>query len=368
MFRGGFTPSVAITVLSPRAGLVLNRDARVTWHGAQVGKVSRIDTQPGGGAALRLAMDPSQLDLIPANVSVEIASTTIFGAKHIELVAPPQPSRQRLRAGQVVDARHIMVEVNTVFERLTAVLSAIEPEKLNATLSALAAAANGRGHQIGEMLHDLDQALATLDPSIPALRHDLAVSPQALRAYADSAPDLITTLDNTTRISQTIVEEQNNLDALLISTIGLADVGNTVLGDNRHPLTKVLRLLVPTTDLTNQYNAALNCGIAGLVPLAKAPPRPDPGAPVLASFSWAQERYRYPGDLPKVAAKGGPQCTGLPVVPFESRMQWVVADIGTNPWKYGNQGIVLNSDALKQFLFGPVEGPPRNSAQIGQPG
>jgi hypothetical protein len=49
-------------------------------------------------------------------------------------------------------------------------------------------------------------------------------------------------------------------------------------------------------------------------------------------------------------------------------MQWVVTDIGTNPWAYGNPGIVLNSDALKKYLFGPIDGPPRNTFQVGQPG
>jgi virulence factor Mce-like protein len=368
MFRGGFTPAVAVTVLSPRAGLVMNPDAKVTWYGAQVGKVASIAQLPDGGAALHLAMDPAQLHLIPANVSVDIASTTIFGAKQVALVPPPRPVPQRLRAGQVLDTKHVMVEINTIFEQLTSVLSTIEPDKLNATLTALATAANGRGNKIGETLVDLNRFLATLDPSLPALSHDLQVAPQVLNAYADAAPDLLTTADNVTRISQSIVEEQENLDTLLVSTIGLADIGTQVLGDNRQGLTDVLHLLIPTTDLSNEYSPALNCGIAGLIPLAKAPPRPDPGAPSLVSLSWSQDRYRYPGDLPKVAAKGGPQCTGLPLVPFEGRMQWVVADIGTNPWKYGNQGVVLNSDALKQFLFGPVEGPPRNSAQIGQPG
>ena len=36
--------------------------------------------------------------------------------------------------------------------------------------------------------------------------------------------------------------------------------------------------------------------------------------------------------------------------------------------QYGNQGILLNSDGLKQMLFGPLDGPPRNSLQIGMPG
>lgn len=88
-----------------------------------------------------------------------------------------------------------------------------------------------------------------------------------------------------------------------------------------------------------------------------------------AGFTWGKERFRYPGDLPKVAATGGPQCVaGLPNVPYEARPPFVVADVGWNPGKYGNQGLLVNSDALKNMLFGPLDGPPRNTAQVGQPG
>jgi hypothetical protein len=55
-------------------------------------------------------------------------------------------------------------------------------------------------------------------------------------------------------------------------------------------------------------------------------------------------------------------------VPYSKRAPYVVTDVGANPWQYGNQGILLNSDALKQWLFGPIAGPPRNTAQIGMPG
>ncbi len=59
---------------------------------------------------------------------------------------------------------------------------------------------------------------------------------------------------------------------------------------------------------------------------------------------------------------------GLPYLGFGNKAKYLVTDTGVNPWQYGNQGIVLNSDGLKQLLFGPLEGPPRNTAQIGQPG
>jgi virulence factor Mce-like protein len=368
LFRGDFTTTVPITVLSPRAGLVMNPDAKVKLNGAVVGKVASIESLPDGQAALHLAITPSWLHLIPANVGVDVTSSTVFGAKFVQLTPPADPSPHPLHAGQTLAGKHVTVEINTVFQRLTAVLSTIEPAKLNETLGALASAFNGRGHEIGQTFSDLDALLAKLNSSRPALTHDLAVTPAALNAYADAAPDLVTAVDNSTRFSQTIVAEQRNLDALLISTIGLADIGNQVLADNRHRLTDVVHMLLPTTDLLNQYHQALWCGISGLSYWWKQGISNNPGITLLIGLAIGAERYRYPGDLPRVAAKGGPQCTDLPVLPFQGHAPFVVADVGSNPFAYGNQGLLWNSDLIKQWLFGPLDGPPRNTAQIGQPG
>ena len=183
-------------------------------------------------------------------------------------------------------------------------------------------------------------------------------------------PTSSSTVENTTQLSNTIVDEQQNLDEFLVSSIGLADIGNDVVGGNRQALTDVLHLLVPTTDLLNRYHDALRCGIGGLVPFTHGTPLPYPGIVVSAGLTLGVERYRYPADLPKVAAKGGPYCKelGLPDVQPEVRPPFVVADVGSNPVQYGNQGILLNSDGLKNWLFGPIDGPPRNTAQIGMPG
>ena len=368
LFQDSFTKTVPVTVISDRAGLVMNPEAKVKLNGAQVGKVASIDSLPGGKAALHLAIDPKMVDIIPANVGADITSSTVFGSKFVDLVPPAEPSVQPIRQDQVIDGKHVTVEINTVFQQLVSVLSEIEPAKLNQTLGALSKGFNGRGQKFGQSLVDLDSALATLNPSLDTLNHEIAVAPRVFDAYADASSDLVATVDNASKLSDTIVDENENLDTLLVSAIGLADVGTEVLSENKDPLTTVLHLLVPTTDLLNQYSPALNCGIAGLVPLALGPGSAQPGVMLLQSFFLGRERYRYPQDLPKVAAKGGPQCTDLPKVPFEKSAPFVVADIGTNQAQYGNQGILLNSDALKQALFGPIDGPPRNTAQIGQPG
>ena len=368
LFRGSFTKTIPVTLISDRAGLVMNPDAKVKMRGVQVGKVGSIESRPDGRAALHLEIDPGALHLIPANVSADIASSTVFGAKFVDLVPPPDPSDKIMYAGQTLDGEHVTVEINTVFQQLTQVLAKIDPAKLNETLGAISKAFAGRGDKMGQTLTDFNTVLAKLEPSLPSLGRDIELTAPVANAYADAAPDLVQTVAHATTISDSIVAEQQNLDTFLVSMIGLADAGNDVVGSNRAALSKTLELLVPTTDLLDEYAPGLNCALGGMAVLSKQPPARDPGVAVNVAFTLGIERYRYPGNLPKVAAKGGPQCMGLPNIGFGNRAKYLVTDTGANPFQYGNQGILLNSDGLKQLLFGPLEGPPRNTAQIGQPG
>ncbi|KDF01300.1 MCE-family protein [Mycolicibacterium aromaticivorans JS19b1 = JCM 16368] len=368
LFRGDFTKTVPVTVISDRAGLVMNPDARVKMRGVQVGKVESIESRADGTAALHLAMDPAELRKIPSNVVADIASTTVFGAKYVNFEPPTDPSPKPMYAGQVLQGQHVTVEINTVFQQLNQVLNKIDPTQLNATLGALSKAFAGRGKQFGQTVADFDQLLAKLEPSLPNMAKDIELTAPVAAAYADAAPDLVKTVQNTNRISQSIVDEQQNLDTFLVNMIGLADQGNEVLGTNQPALSKVLHLLTPTTALFNEYAPVIPCTLKAMDWIRLSPPLPDPGVAVAVAFTLGIDRYRYPSNLPKVAATGGPQCMGLPYLGFGNKAKYLVTDTGVNPWQYGNQGIVLNSDGLKQLLFGPLEGPPRNTAQIGQPG
>ncbi len=367
-FRGDvFADTVPITVVAERAGLVMNPDAKVKMRDVEVGRVASIEERADGTAAIHLALDRKQARAIPANVGVDIAASTVFGAKYVDLIPPDVSSPRPVQAGQIVTAEHVTVEVNTLFQQLTEVIASLEPTKLNTTLGALASGLNGRGEKLGRTITDFDAVLGDLDPSLPAMSQDISNSSVVLRTLGDSAPDVTRILTNSSRLSNTVVDQQANLDRFLLSSIGIADAGNDVVGGNRQALTDTLGLLVPTTSLLERYSPALYCLLSGLAPLVDAPPLRLPGAEVSTGFTWGVERYRYPQDLPKVAAKGGPQCTGFPVQ-FEGRVPYLVADTGTNPYRYDNPGIILNADGIKRLLFGDFDGPPRNSMQIGQPG
>ena len=66
LFRGSFTETVPVTVISDRAGLVMNPDAKVKMRGVQVGKVTSIEQRadghggpsPGDGSAANCTSFP----------------------------------------------------------------------------------------------------------------------------------------------------------------------------------------------------------------------------------------------------------------------------------------------------------------------
>jgi virulence factor Mce-like protein len=367
-FNGKFTKTDSVIVQTDRAGLLMDTGAKVKLNGAQIGKVSAVRETSDGRAELQLAIDPARMNLVPQNAVVDIGANTVFGAKSVEFTAPADPAPQHLQPGQVLESQHVTVEVNTMFADLSSLLAHIDPAKLNETLGAVSTAFGGRGESFGRSLTDFDEFLTKFEPSLPALSHELQTLPDVATAYADAAPDLVDILNNASRISQTLVEKQTALDRFLVSSTGLAEIGQDVIGANADPLARLMHLMVPTTDLTNEYHEALTCALTGMISFAFKPPAPVPGVYDAGALVLGIDRYRYPQDLPKVAAKGGPQCKGQLPFQFNYFPPKVIADTGTNPTRYGNQGIVLNSDALKKWLFGPIDGPPRNSAQWGMPG
>ena len=66
----------------------------------EVGRVASTEAPPSGHTMLNLAIDTSQLHLIPANVLAKITKPTA-----VQLIVPALPSPQRLKPGAVVEAQ-----------------------------------------------------------------------------------------------------------------------------------------------------------------------------------------------------------------------------------------------------------------------
>lgn len=338
---------------APRSGLVLDPDAKVKVRGVEIGRVAEINLRDDG-AQILLEVDPEQLKLVPSNAGVDIRSTTVFGAKYVNFVVPEQPSSSSLKPGSTVAATSVTVEFNTLFQHLSDVLAQVEPEKLNATLTALGTALQGRGDKFGDLLVRSDRYLRELNPYLPTLQQDLDKTAQVTDIYADASGALLRTVDNATVTAKTLSELQAELDNVLVNVIGLSDTTGSVLRENEANLVTALDLLRPTTSLLFEYAPALSCIIDGLGPLMPLAEEVFggilPGVGMNASLMPGSKPYTYPKDLPKVNATGGPHCEGVVTRAPDSHSNYVVTDTSEGgPYTPTTAPLALNDKAPKIF-------------------
>lgn len=360
MFNGAFARGLSVTVAADRAGLLMNTGADVKIRNVVVGKVQRISISADGGAELALDLEPEMVGAIPANVTAALESSTIFGPKSVRLVLPDQPTADSISEGAVIERATLPTELNTVFENLDSVLTSIQPAKLNATLGALATALEGRGDELGRLAVELDAYLGGFNPSLPALQRDLAATGPVLETYADVSPDVLRLLENLTVTSDTVVQERHALDTLLAEFTGLSDTSREVLADNEVNLVTALDLLQPTAALLAEYAPVLPCFLQGTAEVNERMERANggnrPGLSMLSTFLPGQEPYKYPRDLPRVAADNPPDCHGLPEFVDDDPVaaDHVQFDDGSTSFAPGStDDLEVGRPPLALLLFGP---------------
>lgn len=319
-FAGTLKSYVPVTLMSPRSGLVMESGAKVTMRGVPVGRVGGID---GGRDPVRLKLElfPGQVAAIPANVTAQIRASTVFGAKYVDLIYPENPSEQHISAGAVLTSHNVTTEVNTVFQNLVDVLHQIEPTKLNAVLTATADAVRGRGEQMGQAIGAADRVLAAINPRMTVVRQDWRSFSRTADAYSAAAPDILSSLDAGSTTSATITSHSDELNALLLNAIGLSDAGIDLLVPSRDNMVRAVNTLEPTADLLFEYNPVYTCLLTGAkwyLDNAGYEIAGGNGRTILLddTLLFGDDPYRFPENLPIVAAKGGPGgkpgCGSLP--------------------------------------------------------
>src|SRR5580693_9828265 len=126
-YTAAFASIDNVTVSAPRAGLVMEKGAKVKYRGIQIGTVEDI-SYGNDQARLTLAISSDEMGFIPSNATVHIAGNTIFGAKSVEFIPPQTPSPTSLRPDAHVEASAVSLEVNTLFQSLINLLHKIDPE------------------------------------------------------------------------------------------------------------------------------------------------------------------------------------------------------------------------------------------------
>ena len=339
-YKGDFTTKTKLTMLSDRAGLVMDPGAKVSYNGVQIGRVSQIDEiERDGKPAVKFTLEvyPKYLRLIPANVDARIVATTLFGEKYVSMTAPKNPLPQRITPQNVIDARSVTTEINTLFQTITSIADKVDPVKVNLTLSAAAQALSGLGDKFGQSIINGSAALDEVNPRMPTIRHDIQQLAALGDTYADASPDLFNFLNNAATTAHTIHAQEKDLDRALLSAAGFGATGADIFNRGGPYLARGAADLVPTAQLLDTYSPEIFCAIRNLhdvepkVVAATSPYSlkvrgevlgglgfalnlPTTGitlatgglAAIAGLIGGAPNPYTYPENLPRVNAHGGP--------------------------------------------------------------
>ena len=266
-YNGDFTDKTKLTMLSDRAGLVMDPGSKVTYNGVQIGRVDKVDEiERDGKPAVKFSLDvyPKYLHLIPANVDARIVATTVFGEKYVSMTAPENPLPQRITPSNVIDARSVTTEINTLFETITSIAEKVDPVKVNLTLSAAAQALSGLGDKFGQSIINGSAALDEVNPRMPIIRHDIQQLATLSDTYADAAPDLVNFLNNAATTAHTIHAQEKDLDRALLAAAGFGATGADIFNRGGPYLARGAKDLVPTAQLLDTYSPELVCTLRNL--------------------------------------------------------------------------------------------------------
>ncbi len=314
-FRGDFTDKTELTLLSSRAGLVVEPGAKVTYNGVEIGRVGRIGTVDVDGitkARLSLDVDPDYIEFIPANVVAEIQATTVFGNKYVSFSSPDDPTAERISSSHVIDESSVSTEFNTLFETVMALAEQVDPIKLNRTLTATAEALTGLGDRFGESLTNGNTIIDDLNARMPQIREDTGLVADLVDVYADASPDLWEGVENAVTTARTFNEHRADIDAALMGALGFADSAADSFDRGGPYFVRAAADLLTTSKLFDYYSPQLFCTFRNFAEIQERVAKTIGGngyslATSSGTFAGAGNPYIYPDNLPRVNASGGPE-------------------------------------------------------------
>lgn len=330
VYNKTFTSVVPVRLQADRIGHQLVVPADVKLRGIIVGQVTGVHSN-GDRAVLDLALEPSKVDLIPANVQARILPKTLFGEKFVDLVIPAAPSPSHLAAHDVIglDRSSTAIEAEQVFNDLVPLLATLHPVELNMTLSNLADALRGRGNELGDNLARTDTYFAQANPDLPNFEADISGLADLATNLDAATPDLLATARQFSANARTLVAKADVYRSFLLGTQGFANTATAFLTANAANLVSLAKVSVPQLALLAQYSPEYPCLLEGLTkiePVLGQTFKPVAGRTSVPALHIDLQvinqpnGYTYPADKPDYTLGSnptfaGPHCYGLPNAP-----------------------------------------------------
>jgi virulence factor Mce-like protein len=250
-------------------------------------------------------------------VTARLLPKTLFGERFVDLVSP---EAGRAGVGHIVagatigqDRTSVAIELEKVFADLLPLLRTVRPERLAATLDALASALEGRGTRLGQNLVLVDSYFKALNPKLPVIQADISGLADLASTYAVAAPALVRAATNLITTNTTIVQRQGAWAGFLAGTAGFANTTSDFLDANGERIIQVGRVQRPTVAVFAKYSPEYPCLAAALTNWIPRIDNAWRGDIFHLTIETSPQRPGYhPGEEPRWGDSRGPTCYGLP--------------------------------------------------------
>jgi phospholipid/cholesterol/gamma-HCH transport system substrate-binding protein len=318
IYNKDFTSFVTVTIRTDSVGSALQAGSDVKVRGVLIGSVKSISTD-GSGAEVHVRLNPAQAHSLPANMTAQLLPKTLFGERYVDLDFPSVASAQHLRSGDVIEQNRSAsaIELERLFGDLLPVLQAVQPQKLDATLSEIASALRGRGEQIAATLKTVSGYLHALAPAVPTLTHDIDDFAIAAKAYSTAAPEIVTALNGLTTLGQTLVHNREEFSNLLTQVTSTSHTIGGFIDPNSNTIIALSDDSLPSLQILAKYASEFPClskALVDYIPRANAAfgvGTSQPGAHVILHVVPASSKYRAGIDTPSYDSTASARCPAL---------------------------------------------------------
>ena len=215
-YLGAVTSDHRAEVRLVTVGDSLGIGSDVKFRGLRVGRVLAVT--PGEHPTADVLITDRYVDEIPGDVEARLLPSTLFGSEYVDLVAPAHAtSAASLRDTTVIpaDTSAQTLRLMDTLASTQRLLVAVDPGRLDAAVSAVADALDGRGDDLSRFLADSADLMDRWKVQQPAFFQDVSMLSTDLDTLGDVEPELVSTVLDSVPLARTVAQHERELATML---------------------------------------------------------------------------------------------------------------------------------------------------------
>jgi phospholipid/cholesterol/gamma-HCH transport system substrate-binding protein len=255
----GYGQMSASTTLPQTGGLGAN--ARVTYRGIEVGKVTSVDLTPAGAVVARLSL-LKDADL-PAGVESQVHSASVIGEQYLELLPTDESvdgtgasEAGQLKSGAqipVAKKNAVPVDAGTLLETLDGLIRSVDANNLRTTVDELSTAFAGARQPLSDLLDGGNALVGDAQANLQQTKALINNLGPVLQTQTEVAPQLRQISTNLRSFTGQLKVSDTALRSLLDQTPAATDQLIALVKDIHPALPQVLANLAATGEVLRVY-------------------------------------------------------------------------------------------------------------------